>query len=220
MYFDFDWQTEHIYLDKRVQWCMYGCYVLLQIEIRAWWCQYNDDHGVCVCVCACACVCMCVCVCVCVSNITGTVIRIIENKTNSKVNHSNTHKMQVHPETICSSRMTWINTFYNIICKIIRSTFIFDGSFTERDIPHVASILTLLKKGNNGTWKFITPILGKLLGNIPDITTLTHCGTVRPYMATYILVNIGSGNGVLHDSTKPLPEPMLTHHQCDQIRRK
>ena len=27
------------------------------------------------------------------------------------------------------------------------------------------------------------------------------------------LVNTGSGNGLLPDSTKPLPEPMLTYHQ-------
>ena len=26
-------------------------------------------------------------------------------------------------------------------------------------------------------------------------------------------VNIGSGNGLLPDGTKPLPEPMLTYHQ-------
>ena len=29
-------------------------------------------------------------------------------------------------------------------------------------------------------------------------------------MATEIWVNIGSGNGLLLDGTKPLPEPMLT----------
>ena len=28
-----------------------------------------------------------------------------------------------------------------------------------------------------------------------------------------IWVNIGSGNGLLPDSTKPLPEQMLTHYQ-------
>ena len=32
-------------------------------------------------------------------------------------------------------------------------------------------------------------------------------------MVTEIWVNIGSGNGLLHDGTKPLPEPMLTDHQ-------
>ena len=33
------------------------------------------------------------------------------------------------------------------------------------------------------------------------------------HMAPEILVNIGSGNGLLPDGTKPLPEPMLTYHQ-------
>ena len=32
-------------------------------------------------------------------------------------------------------------------------------------------------------------------------------------MATQIWVNIGSGNVLLPDGTKPLPEPMLTYHQ-------
>ena len=32
-------------------------------------------------------------------------------------------------------------------------------------------------------------------------------------MVTYIWVNIGSGNGLLPDGTKPLPEPMLTDDQ-------
>ena len=32
-------------------------------------------------------------------------------------------------------------------------------------------------------------------------------------MATEIWVNIGSGNGLLPDGTKPLPEPMLTDRQ-------
>ena len=31
-------------------------------------------------------------------------------------------------------------------------------------------------------------------------------------MATEIWVNIGSGNGLLPDATKPLPKPMLTNH--------
>ena len=33
-------------------------------------------------------------------------------------------------------------------------------------------------------------------------------------MATQILVSIGSGNGWLPDSTKPLSESMLADHQC------
>ena len=37
------------------------------------------------------------------------------------------------------------------------------------------------------------------------------------HMATEILVNIGSGNGLLHDGTKPLPEPMLTDHEWSSV---
>ena len=36
-------------------------------------------------------------------------------------------------------------------------------------------------------------------------------------MASEIWVNIGSGNGMLPDGTKPLPEPMLTDHQWSQL---
>ena len=38
---------------------------------------------------------------------------------------------------------------------------------------------------------------------------LTHCGLVL-HMPSVILVNTGSGNGLLPDNTKPLPEPILT----------
>ena len=33
------------------------------------------------------------------------------------------------------------------------------------------------------------------------------------HMALDILVNTGSGKGLLPDGTKPLPEPMLSYHQ-------
>ena len=36
---------------------------------------------------------------------------------------------------------------------------------------------------------------------------LTHCGLLTPY-GDMELVNIGSGNGLLLDGTKPLPEPI------------
>ena len=32
-------------------------------------------------------------------------------------------------------------------------------------------------------------------------------------MLSEILINIGSGNGLFSDGTKPFPEPMLTYHQ-------
>ena len=43
-------------------------------------------------------------------------------------------------------------------------------------------------------------------------SNLTHCGLIR-HIATEIWVNIGSGNGLLPDGTKPLPERMLSNHQ-------
>ena len=36
-------------------------------------------------------------------------------------------------------------------------------------------------------------------------------------MAMEIWVNIGSGNGLLPDGTKPLPEPMLTDSQWSPV---
>ena len=46
------------------------------------------------------------------------------------------------------------------------------------------------------------------------------------HMATEIWVNIGSGNGLLPDGTKPLPEAMLTYQwgpvtiTCGQFRKR
>ena len=36
-------------------------------------------------------------------------------------------------------------------------------------------------------------------------------------MVTEIWVNIGSGNDLLPNGTKPLPEPMLTYHQWGSV---
>ena len=43
------------------------------------------------------------------------------------------------------------------------------------------------------------------------LSELTHCGLVTPW-GDKDLVNIGSGNGLLSDGTKPLLEPNLTSH--------
>ena len=42
-------------------------------------------------------------------------------------------------------------------------------------------------------------------------------GAKLRHMATEIWVNIGSGNGLLPDFTKPLPETMLTDHQWNPV---
>ena len=41
-----------------------------------------------------------------------------------------------------------------------------------------------------------------------------YVNTLWPSHAIWLQigVNIGSGNGLLPDGTKPLPEPMLVHH--------
>ena len=36
-------------------------------------------------------------------------------------------------------------------------------------------------------------------------------------MASRVFVKIGSGNGLMPNGTKPLPEPMLTYHQYDHV---
>ena len=46
--------------------------------------------------------------------------------------------------------------------------------------------------------------------NLVAISVLTHCGLVMPYGD---MADIGSGNGLLSDGNKPLPEPFLIYHQ-------
>ena len=43
----------------------------------------------------------------------------------------------------------------------------------------------------------------------PSLSWWRHCYV----MASRILINIGSGNGLLPDDTKPLSQPILTYHQ-------
>ena len=52
------------------------------------------------------------------------------------------------------------------------------------------------------------PLCGKKL----KTTNVSSVNSLRPSDAIWwqIWVNIGSGNGLLPDGTKPLPEPMLT----------
>ena len=50
----------------------------------------------------------------------------------------------------------------------------------------------------------------KIVSVIICYDQLTHYGLVVPY-GIIELVNVGSGNGLLPDSTSPLPEQMLTN---------
>ena len=56
------------------------------------------------------------------------------------------------------------------------------------------------------------PVLEDYFTEQSLLTDLTHCGLVTPYDDTD-QINIGSGNDLVPDGTKPLPEPMLTSHQ-------
>ena len=60
---------------------------------------------------------------------------------------------------------------------------------------------------------FLNMSYAKLQPVCPGGDELTHCG----HMARKIWVNIGSGNALLPDGTKPLPEPMLTDHQWSPV---
>ena len=46
-----------------------------------------------------------------------------------------------------------------------------------------------------------------------------HVNSLWPSDAIWrqIWINIGSGNGLVPDGTKPLPEPMLTDHQWSPV---
>ena len=57
----------------------------------------------------------------------------------------------------------------------------------------------------------------KLQSHLPGTNELTHCGLVAPY-ADIDMGQPGSGNGLLPDGTKPLPEPMLTYHKWGPVK--
>ena len=90
------------------------------------------------------------------------------------------------------------------------------GSAREERFPHVPSLMStpLMITALTEHVPYIRSITPAVSAN-QVITTLrsqigniTHCGLVTPYMAPEILVNIGSGNSLLPESTKPTPVPM------------
>ena len=86
-------------------------------------------------------------------------------------------------------------------------------------IDNKSALVQVMKKKGNGlepngrqaitvTWTNADPVHWQIYAALRG-DELTHWGLVMPE----IWVNIGSGNGLLPDGTKPLPEPMLTYHQ-------
>ena len=65
----------------------------------------------------------------------------------------------------------------------------------------------------NDDWDFWCHKVSPALWNTINISGVV-VNSLRPSDAIWRhRVNIGSGNGLLPDGTKPLPEPMLTYHQ-------
>ena len=56
-----------------------------------------------------------------------------------------------------------------------------------------------------------------LSGKTNAITPITHWPSYATGQQKFC-VNIGSGNGLLPDSTKPLPQPMLSDHQWSPVK--
>ena len=54
------------------------------------------------------------------------------------------------------------------------------------------------------------PLLVVLVSAVVALVVSAYCVAYCSHMTKQIMVSIGSGNDVLPDSTKPLPEPMLT----------
>ena len=71
-----------------------------------------------------------------------------------------------------------------------------------------------------GLTDFCPFCFGLRSGNHNSIKPLWPCDGIVAlwrHMATEIWVNIGSGNGLLPDGSKPLPEPVLTDHQLSPV---
>ena len=49
-----------------------------------------------------------------------------------------------------------------------------------------------------------------------SIATKAHCSLETP-VSSCNFVNVGSGNGLVLNSTKPIPAPMLTFYQWDHV---
>ena len=90
-------------------------------------------------------------------------------------------------------------------------TFIWDW-YSWFCIHIFTNSLTLLVLKYSGRTGSISCLLMSWFRVLPG-----HCGPVMPHGNIYIWVNIGSDNGSFHDETKPLPEPMLTKHQCRPV---
>ena len=86
------------------------------------------------------------------------------------------------------------------------------GPVTQKMLPFDDVIMLMPSKPSKWLLELKTLIVGLGVMNQCTLSYSIHCGLVTSY-ATEIWVNIGSGNGLLSDGAKPLPEAMLTNDQ-------
>ena len=78
----------------------------------------------------------------------------------------------------------------------------------------VDGLLLLIEKERQGE-AVDRQLLKSLLRMLSDLQVTSN--SLWPSDISDILVNTGSGNGLVPSGTKPLPEPMLTYHQHDPV---
>ena len=132
------------------------------------------------------------------------------------------------------------NYYLNQCCLTVNKILLDSSQGNIYDInPQVLNEIYILKSlryspGANGLRAFVLCIITGLVKcvdvplvvvlQLDDFVAITKLSVLcydnfNPFWPsdaiwlTYIWVNIDSGNGLLPDGTKPLPEPMLTIHQ-------
>ena len=84
--------------------------------------------------------------------------------------------------------------------------------YTDRQTDKVKPVYTLQLRWAEGIIMFWW-----LSGKTNAITPITHWPSYAIWQQKFC-VNIVSGNGLLPDGTKPLPQPMLTDHQWSPVK--
>ena len=129
-----------------------------------------------------------------------------------------------HPWQYLVRGWLYLDIIFSLLIILVRG-------WLYRDI--ILSLLAIFGEGVIVSWHYIfTP--GNIWWGDDYIVTLyfhswqiyttgstifawTCVDSLLPSDTTSYLVNIGSGNGLLSDGTKPLPEPMLANHQEDLV---
>ena len=110
-----------------------------------------------------------------------------------------------HSERLGTMHMAVVQRLEYSYNHIMYHTFIQWNLTVQVFVPF---LWCLCNNEDRWSWILLDPHYYKIFQSFK----LTHCGLVMSY-GDRNLVNNGSGNGLLPDSTKSLPEPMLTNDQ-------